>query len=89
MSCRSGMGMKVGDQRSQPEQSRKVVIGPKLVAHVVTRRDRPPDGIQFGWLICAQSALVSPDRIVGSPCLAGPRRPARSANSVRGDIRHG
>ena len=29
----------------------QVVIGPQLVALVVTRGDRTPDRIQFGWLI--------------------------------------
>ena len=33
-------------------KSCQVVIGPQLVALVGTRRDRTPDRIQFGWLIC-------------------------------------
>src|SRR5215510_6916560 len=48
----------------------QVVIGPQLVALVVTRGDRTPDRIQFGWLIGPSNALVSPELIVGSPCLA-------------------
>jgi hypothetical protein len=30
----------------------QVVIGPQLVALVVTRGDHTPDRIQFGWLVC-------------------------------------
>ena len=30
----------------------QVVIGPQLVALVVTRGDRAPDRVQFRWLIC-------------------------------------
>src|SRR6516225_5321680 len=48
----------------------QVVIGPQLVALVVTRGDRTPDRVQFGWLVCPQDALVSPELIVGSPRLA-------------------
>src|SRR5215469_9910330 len=33
-------------------KSCQVVIGPQLAALVGTRRDRTPDRIQFGWLIC-------------------------------------
>jgi hypothetical protein len=30
----------------------QVIIGPQLVALVITRGDRAPDRIQFRWIIC-------------------------------------